>query len=222
MVGCTTKQFSALGMHEVANAQTFLEKPLDLKQPLLKVHRAPLRFLQLYVHLPHCHNMPKHHHLVTGCIVLCSLQHPQGKASLETQAIQHIQHVNDCSKKMFSQLSARLEAVIYLDEKFGIPSVLRPEDFINEVELESLLENYLLLLPFLDSQDCSLTNILKETLNLIGSELTNVYNSNPDRRGLFRVMEGFPAQGCLRGAHIWAHNLLKVKPTAFHRVNLQC
>lgn len=115
----------------------------------------------------------------------------QSRASLETQAADYIQHVTDCSRKMVGQLSARLEAVTYLDDSWGIPLILRPEDFINEVQPESLLENHAVILPFLDTKDVSLTNVLQEILEFISSELTNLFNSNQGKGGYFVSWKAF-------------------------------
>lgn len=89
------------------------------------------------------------------------------------------------SRKMVGQLSVRLEAVTFLDDSWGIPLILRPEDFINEVDLESLLENHTVILPFLGSKELSLTNVLQETLEFIGSELTNLFNFSQGKGGYF-------------------------------------
>lgn len=148
MVGFTTRQFTALGMHEAANAQTPLECPtLDLKHPLLTVlHQAPLRFVQLYADSPH-----NSHHPVSGSVALCGLQHPQSQASVNKAAGEYIDHVQDCCTKMVGQLSLRLEAVSYLGDFWPVP--LRAEDFFDQVALEALLETYPVVLPVMDVED---------------------------------------------------------------------
>lgn len=172
-VGLTTKVFSALGMHEVVNVQTALDKrQMELKHSLLAVFaKSPLRFVQMYVDSPHVRLSPKHLHPVSCCIVLCGLQHHQSRQSLLRAAQEYVEHIRDCALKMVGQLAARVEYVTYIDQSCGILSVLRPEHFFNVPALDAFLSRTPVVVPFCDSSDCSLVDILNQSLEHISSTL---------------------------------------------------
>lgn len=167
LVGTSCNMYSILGMHEAVNVQTRLNKrSLDLHQPLLDVFaRTPVRFVQLYVESPHHHFDAKHVHPISGLISLCNLQHHHVKSAMSRAADEYMERLQDLCIKMKGQFSLRLEYVTCLDHSWGIPQCLRAEDYINTPALENIFEMYPAVVPFMDSDDFKVVEVLKDILN---------------------------------------------------------
>ncbi|CAL8238459.1 unnamed protein product, partial [Merluccius merluccius] len=185
VVGLSCSSYSVLGMHECINVQTPLDgRPLDIKHPLLKVLKhSPVRFVQLYVPSPHVHFPLKVNHPISGILALCDLQHQKSREGMQNAATMYLRHVHDAHIKMVGQQGSRLEYVGYFSREGGIPAVIQAGDFFDMPALASMLENFTVLVPIMDTKTCSLPGVLNEVMDHIASSLSFLLASNMGKGG---------------------------------------
>lgn len=112
----------ALEMYKVVNYQSSLDsKSIDIAAPLAAVCKdETLSFLQLYVDV-YVQVPFSFRHPVSGVIVTCGLSHPQFQKAMEHRATTYIDHMDDLTRKMVSQI----EQVVILGRNTDIPQSKR-------------------------------------------------------------------------------------------------
>lgn len=137
---------TCMSFAECANFQSNLDgRDLDIKPALRRVCKYPerLRFVQLYADLPH--RYPKtRYHPVSGSIIISKALHYETVKSFQNDSAVYLSEMEN-NFNLITKCKCRLEMVLSIPDHTVI---LDARDYFSSNNLEALLKNHSLFVPF--------------------------------------------------------------------------
>lgn len=174
--------FISMSFREAANFQSNLDhRPMEVDRKIWQVFRKReqdpiplLNFVQLYCNAPHRHQTPCYKHPVSGVIVTLGALHKDTNKAMLHRAIAYVEHFKDLAEKTQINLQIRLEGVLYWKGN-TVPDTLAAKTMFNEEHLFKLLRKEAMLVPFANTTDQSLHEVVTEVVNHLVGTVSNFF-----------------------------------------------
>ena len=162
----------ALSMHECCNFQSNLDgAQIDIGEHLRNVCKYPchINFIQCYADSPHMHCDSIHP--VSGIIATSGLLHPDSYAFLKRNCDEYLSVMLENKTKLIGIVGSRLEVVVRLPE---IRNTLTGKDLLSEHQIERLIQNFPMFVPF--KKEVTISNHPVSVISLLQDVGTHLHD----------------------------------------------